>query len=75
MKQRCVMQTDLLPRRAMARLNGSETQLMLITGKGFSTECVIKDDAINKAGICIHVYFHDVSFLAWTPASRAVEDM
>lgn len=58
------MQSDRPPRRAVARPNGTDTPLMLITSKGFRTECVITDDAKNKAGICIHVSFNDVSFLA-----------
>lgn len=58
------MQTDPGPRRAMARLDGSEMRLMLITGRGFNTDCAIKNDATNEAGVCIHVSFNHVSFLA-----------
>lgn len=45
------MQTSLLHPGATARLNAVETQLMLITNIGANTDCVIKDDAINKAGM------------------------
>lgn len=61
------MQTNRLPRRAVARLNGTDTPLMLITSKGFNAECVITDDAKNKAGICIHVSFNDVPFWQESP--------